>query len=105
MLVLLNRQVIDGAVHGSFCGHGIVLLELCSASRCCFYLLDFANSTATIRDGLAELVEYFNITAFLEARLHQRVPKDSKPMGVSICAAACGDFSTLKVVAASIVWR
>lgn len=73
------------------------LWKLTDEANDSFYL---ANSAATIRDGLAEQIEYFVIThPDLKLVFIDTFQKVRSPSGDSIYAADYGDFSALKAVA------
>ena len=73
------------------------LWKLTDEANDSFYL---ANSAATIRDGLAEQIEYFVIThPELKLVFIDTFQKVRSPTGDSIYAADYGDFSALKAVA------
>lgn len=73
------------------------LWKLTDKANDSFYL---ANSAATIRDGLAEQIEYFVIThPDLKLVFIDTFQKVRSPSGDSIYAADYGDFSALKAVA------
>lgn len=73
------------------------LWKLTDEANDSFYL---ANSAATIRDGLAEQIEYFVIThPELKLVFIDTFQKVRSPSGDSIYAADYGDFSALKAVA------
>lgn len=73
------------------------LWRLTDEANDCFYL---ANSAATIKDGLAEQIEYFVIThPDLKLVFVNTFQKVRSPTGDSIYAADYSDFSALKAVA------
>lgn len=73
------------------------LWKLTDEANDSFYL---ANSAATIKDGLAEQIEYFVIThPNLKLVFIDTFQKVRSPTGNSIYAADYGDFSALKAVA------
>ena len=73
------------------------LWKLTDEANDSFYL---ANSAATIREGLAEQIEYFVIThPDLKLVFVDTFQKVRSPSGDSIYAADYGDFSALKAVA------
>lgn len=73
------------------------LWKLTDEANDSFYL---ANSAATIKDGLAEQIEYFVIThPDLKLVFIDTFQKVRSPSGDSIYAADYGDFSALKAVA------
>ncbi len=73
------------------------LWKLTDEANDSFYL---ANSAATIREGLAEQIEYFVIThPDLKLVFIDTFQKVRSPSGDSIYAADYGDFSALKAVA------
>jgi len=72
------------------------LWKLTDEANDSFYL---ANSAATIKDGLAEQIEYFVIThPNLKLVFIDTFQKVRSPTGNSIYAADYGDFSALKAV-------
>lgn len=73
------------------------LWKLTDEANDSFYL---ANSAATIKDGLAEQIEYFIVThPDLKLVFIDTFQKVRSPTGDSIYAADYGDFSALKAVA------